>query len=90
MQVLAANILMRISILKIVCECFPPWKESRPYIWIFVAMDNTAKGGLTIFGTSYRNSSNISNFYNTRSNTSNFYNTVIYRHMGFNLNMGFL
>ena len=29
MQVLAANILMRISIVKIVCECFLPWQESR-------------------------------------------------------------
>ena len=30
MQVLAANILMRISIVTIFCECFLPWQESRP------------------------------------------------------------
>ena len=29
MQVLAANILMRISIVKIVWECFLPWQESQ-------------------------------------------------------------
>ena len=29
MQVLAANILLRISIAKIVCECFLPLEESR-------------------------------------------------------------
>ena len=32
MQVLAANILMRISIVKIVCKCFLPLQESLPYI----------------------------------------------------------
>ena len=29
MQELGADILMRISIVKIVCDCFLPWQESR-------------------------------------------------------------
>ena len=31
MQVLTTNILMRISIVKVVSECFLPLQESRPY-----------------------------------------------------------
>ena len=37
MQTLAANMLMWISIVKIVCECFLPWQESWRNAWFLIS-----------------------------------------------------
>ena len=38
MQVLATNILMRVSIVRIVCQCFLPSQENRTVFEIFIKL----------------------------------------------------